>query len=74
MKAWFFVFGVIEQRCVTGLPLGSIFCSFIEFTERKQREGGDRKKILRKGKSFFRGGVLGADGGLAREFWMMWRT
>ena len=68
--AWFFVVEAIERGCVTGLPLRYIFCSFIEFTGRRQWEGGDRKKILRKESCFLEvvcvGGRWSEDG----LFWM----
>ena len=45
------------------LALEYIFCTFIGFTVREQRETEDRKKILRKEKSIFKalrfGGYLG---------------
>ena len=68
--AWFFVVEVIERGCVTGLPLGYIFCSFIEFTKRRQWEGGDRKKILRKESCFFGGWGVGGLWSEDGRFWM----
>ena len=63
----FFVVEVIERGCATGLSLGYIFGSFIEFTERRQWEGGNRKKNLRKEISFFEGWGYGGRWGENRR-------
>ena len=59
---------------MTGLPLEYIFCAFIEFTKRRQWEGGDRKKILRKEINFFRvvsvGGRCGENGRVWIAHWL----
>ena len=71
VKAWFLVVEVIEQGCVTGMPLGYIFGSFIEFTERRQWEGGNRKKNLRKEISFFEGWSFEGRWGENGRVWMV---
>ena len=61
VKAWFLVVWMIEPGCATWLPLGYIFDPVIGFTRRKQWEGGNRKKNLRKEISYVEGCGYGGE-------------